>query len=120
MNGFRFVTALNLGMGYYTIQLGTKLKDITTIVTEFGNLQYNVLPMVKVMSGDIFQDKSNELLCDIKRVKSYIDDIHVLNKGNFADHMEQLRICFSRIRKAVLKINANKCRFGLKDIPYLN
>ena len=28
-------------------------------------------------------------------------------------------ITFGRLRSAVLKVNAPKCRFGLKDIPYL-
>ena len=48
-----------------------------------------------------------------------MDDIIVLNKGTFVHHMEQLRIFFSRIRKVSLKINAKKCSFGLKEIPYL-
>ena len=52
-------------MGYYTIRLDEKYKDITTIVTELGKLQYNVLPMGMVMYGDIFQDKANEILGDI-------------------------------------------------------
>ena len=41
-------------MVYYIIQIDAKSKDITTIVTEFGKLKYNVLPMGMVMSGDIF------------------------------------------------------------------
>ena len=47
------------------------------------------------ISGGIFQGKCNELLSDIEEVKVYIDDIIVLNKGTFVDHVEQLRI-FSR------------------------
>ena len=86
---------------------------------EFGRFQYNVLPMGIFMSGDIFQYKFNKLLGDIKRVKSYINNILVLNKGKFLDHVEQPRICFLCIRKASLKINSKKCRFGLKDITYL-
>ena len=119
LDGFQFATALDLNMGYYTIQLDAKSKDITTIVTEFGKFRYNVLPMGLVSSGDIFQAKVNELLGDIEGVKAYIDDILVLNKGTFKDHVAQLRICFQRIRKAGLKINAKKCSFGLKEIPYL-
>ena len=47
MEGFQFAIALNLNMGYYTIQLSPKSKDLTTIVTEFGKFRYNVLPIVK-------------------------------------------------------------------------
>ena len=119
LEGFQFATALDLNMGYYTIQLDAASKEITTIVTEFGKFQYNVLPMGLVVSADIFQAKVNELLGDIEGVKAYIDDILVLNKGTFAEHVEQLRLCFNRIRRAGLKINAKKCSFGLKEIPYL-
>jgi hypothetical protein len=119
LEGFQYATALDLNMGYYTIQLDPATKDMTTIVTEFGKFRYNVLPMGMCVSGDIFQAKVNELLGDIEGVKAYIDDILVLNKGTFKDHIEQLRVCFARIQKAGLKINAKKCSFGLKEIPYL-
>ena len=33
--------------------------------------------------------------------------------------MHQLRLCFSHIQQAGLKINAKTCSFGLKEIPYL-
>ena len=51
VDGFQFATALDLNMGYYTIQLDAEeSKDITTIVTEFGKCRYNVLPMGLVSS----------------------------------------------------------------------
>ena len=106
-------------MGYYTIHLDLATKDMTAIVTEFGNYRYNVLPTGMCVSGDIFQAKVNELLGDIEGVKAYIDYILVLKNETFKDHIEQLRVCFSRIQKAGLKINAKKCSFGLKEIPYL-
>ena len=119
LEGFQFATTPYLNIGYHTIRLGEKSKDITTIVTAFGKFQYTVLLIEMVTSGDIFQAKVKELLGDIKGVKAYIDNILVLNKGTFSDHAEQLIICFSRIRKDGLKINAKKCSFGLKEIPYL-
>ena len=81
LEGFQYATALDLNMGYYTIDLAESSKDITTIVTEFGKFRYNKLPMGMCISGDIFQAKVNELLGDIDGVKAYIDDILVLNKG---------------------------------------
>ena len=119
MEGFTYATALDLNMGYYTIRLDPASKDITTIVTEFGKFRYNVLPMGMCVSGDIFQAKVYELLGDIEGVKCYIDDILAVCKGTFADHIGQLRMIFRRLQKAGLKVNASKCSFGLKEIPYL-
>ena len=119
MEGFQYATALDLNMGYYTIQLSPKSKDLTTIVTEFGKFRYNVLPMGLCISGDIFQAKVNELLGDIEGLYAYIDDILLTTKGTFEEHLQQLRTCFQRFRNAGLKVNAKKCSFGLKEIPYL-
>ena len=60
----------------------------------------------------IFLAKVDELLCDIKSVKSYIDDILVLCKDIFENNIDQLRIIFGRLRAAGLKVNAPKCSWG--------
>ena len=69
--------------------------------------------------GDIFQAKVDDLLGDIEGVKTYINDILVLSKDCFTKHIEQMRIIFGRLRAASIKLNAPKCSFGLKEIPYL-
>jgi Reverse transcriptase (RNA-dependent DNA polymerase). len=120
LEGFQFASALDLNMGYYTICLMPGAKDLTTIVTKFGKLRYNVLPMgMCCCSSDIFQAKVDQLLGDIEGVKTYIDDILVIGKGSFNDHLKQLDTCFKRIQDAGLKVKADKCSFGLSEIPYL-
>ena len=69
--------------------------------------------------GDIFQAKVDKLLRDIEGVQTYIDDILILIKDSFENHIDQLIIIFIRLRTAGLKVNAPKCSFWLKDIPYL-
>ena len=92
---------------------------MTTIATELGKFRYNCLPMGMCASGDILHAKVDKLISDIEGVKTYIDDILILCKDSFEKHTEQLRIIFGRMRAAGLKVNAPKCSFGLKDIPYL-
>ena len=70
-------------------------------------------------SPDIFQAKIYELLGDIQGVKAYIDDILVIKRGSFDEHLQQLEEVFGRCQKAGLKMNAEKCRFGLNEIDYL-
>ena len=92
---------------------------MTTIVTEFGKFRYNRLPMGMCTSGDIFQTKVYMLIGDIEGEKTYIDDILVLSKDSFENHIDHLRIIFGRLRAAGLKLNAPKCSFWLNNIPYL-
>ena len=49
----------------------------------------------------------------------YIIDILFLGEDRFENHKEQPRIISGRLRAAGLKVNAHKCSFGLKEIPYL-
>ena len=100
-------------MGYYTIRLSPASQDMTTIVTEFGKLRYNRIPMGMCASGDIFQAKVDNLLGVIKGVNTYKDDILVLVKDSFEKHIEQLRRIFRRLRAAGLRVNVPKCSFGL-------
>ena len=56
----------------------------------------------------------------IEGTKAYIDDILVVKKGTFDEHLVQLDTIFDRCQKVGLKINAaEKCRFGLNEIDYL-
>ena len=80
LGGSHYTTTLYLNMGNYTISISPASQDMTTIVTEFGKLRYNFLPMGMCTLGDIFQAKVDKLLGDIEGVKTYIDDILVLIK----------------------------------------
>ena len=70
-------------------------------------------------SPDIFQAKKYELLGDIEGTKAYINDILVIKQGTFEEHLEQLEEIFRRCQKSNLKLNAEKCRFGLNEINFL-
>ena len=70
-------------------------------------------------SPDIFQAKIYELMGDLEGVKAYIDDLLVIKKGTFSQHLEQLEEVFRRCLKSNLKLNAEKCSFGLNEIEYL-
>ena len=119
LEGFQYATSLDLNMGYYHIALSSEASNMCTIITEFGKFRYRRLPMGVTCSQDIFQAKIYELLGDIEGIRAYIDDILVINKGSFQNHLEQLEEVFRRCQKMNLKMNADKCRFGLNEIDYL-
>ena len=70
-------------------------------------------------SGYILQSKVDEILGDIKGVKTYIDDIIVSINDRFENHIYQLIIILVRLRAAGLKVNTHKCSFVINEIPYL-
>ena len=119
LEGFQYATSLDLNMGYYHIVLSEESADMCTIVTEYGKYKYKRLPMGVSCSPDIFQAKIYELLGDLEGIKAYIDDVLVIKRGSFDEHLVQLEEVFRRCLKAGLKLNADKCRFGLNEIDYL-
>eukprot|EP00957_Ditylum_brightwellii_P157872 12017086-Ditylum_brightwellii.AAC.1 len=62
LQGFSYVTALDLNMGYYTICLDLDAQKICTIILSWGKFQYARLPMGLSRAPDIFQEKMSELM----------------------------------------------------------
>ena len=54
-------------------------------------------------SPDIFQAKMAELMMALEYVRTYLDDLLILSKSTFIDHLEKLRPVLIRVREAGLK-----------------
>jgi hypothetical protein len=90
IEGFSFVTALDLNMGYYTIRLDPDASKICTIIFPWGKYSYKQLPMGIAGSPDIFQGKMLELMEALEYVTAYLDDLLCISKLSFEDHLEKL------------------------------
>ena len=119
LEGFQYATSLDLNMGYYHIELSPDSKKLCTIVLPFGKYEYQRLPMGLCNSPDIFQEKMSELMCDLEYIRVYIDDLLVLTKGSYEDHLEKLDEVLVRLKKAGLKVNATKSFFAREELEYL-
>jgi RNase H-like domain found in reverse transcriptase/Reverse transcriptase (RNA-dependent DNA polymerase)/Integrase zinc binding domain/Retroviral aspartyl protease len=119
LEGFQYASSLDLNMGYYHIELSPQSKKLCTIVLPWGKYEYQRLPMGLCNSPDIFQEKMNTLTGDLEYVRAYIDDLLILTKGTFTDHLVKLATVLSRLRKAGLKVNAKKSFFAREELEYL-
>jgi hypothetical protein len=57
IGGFIFASTIDLNMGYLSIPLTAKTKELLTIVTQFGFFECCVLPMGVRLATDIFQSR---------------------------------------------------------------
>ena len=119
LEGFQYGTSLDLNMGYYHIELNPDSKKLCTIVLPWGKYEYQRLPMGLCNSPDIFQEKMSILMGDLEYVRAYIDDLLVLSKGSWEDHLNKLDEVLTRLNKAGLKVNAKKSFFGRAELEYL-
>ena len=119
LEGFQWGTSLDLNMGYYHIELHPDSRKYCTIVFPFGKYEYLRLPMGLCNSPDYFQEHMSELMCDLNYVRAYIDDVAVLTKGTWEDHLEKVDVVLGRLKDAGLKVNGLKSLFGRKEFEYL-
>ena len=111
LEGFQCTTSLDLNMGYYHIELSPASKKLCTLVLPFGKYKMQRLPMGLCNSPDIFQEKMSMLFDGLEFVQTYINDLLVLTKGIFDNHLEKLERVLCRLQKAGLKVNGNKSFF---------
>ena len=48
-------------------------------------------------SPDIFQSKMSELMAALEFIRMYLDDLLIISKASFGDHLEKLRIVLTKL-----------------------
>ena len=119
LEGFRYGTTLDLYMGYYHIELSANPKELCTIVTQWGNYEYQQIPMGLCNSPDIFQENMSELFVGLDTVRVYIDDLLHVTKGSWTGYITILEEMSTRLQKDGLKVKAIKSCFGTHKFDYL-
>lgn len=119
LEGFKWATSLDLNMGYYHIELTPASKELCTLVFPWGKYEMQRLPMGLNNSPDIFQEIMGDLFADMEEVRTYIDDILLIDKGSWEEHLDKLAAILTRLKKQGFKVNAKKSFFGRSELEYL-
>src|SRR3954471_5935667 len=84
-----------------------------------GKYEYLRLPMGLCNSPDISQEKMGELMAGLDFARAYLDDLLIISRGTFVEHLEQLEQVLTRLAEAGLKINAFKSSLCRAELEYL-
>lgn len=109
----KFVTNLDLVMGYHQIKMAPESQDLTAFsIHGKGHFQYRVMPFGLSTAPAVFQATMEKILQPVlgKHTHVYLDDIIIASKS-FDEHLEHLEEVFKLLRKAGLKLNWKKCNF---------
>ena len=90
-----------------------------TIILPFGKYQHAKMPMGLTISTDVFQREMSKLFEGIDFVLVYIDDILIVTKSTFEDHILKLREVLIKLRTKGLQLNAKKTFMCAKEVEYL-
>jgi hypothetical protein len=120
LEGFMHATSLDLNMGHHHVKLNPDAQKRCTIITQWGCLSCSRMPMgVFSSSADIFQERMTELMRGLDFVRCCIDDVSMVSKNSFLDHLFKLDEVPRRVRQAGLKINAKKSFFARSELEHL-
>ena len=102
--------------GYNQIKMAPKDMTKTTFTTEWGIYYYTVMPFGLKNAGATYQRMATALLHDMmhNEVKVNVNDM-IVKSEHRGSHTINLRKYFERIKEYRLRLNPQKCTFGVTD-----
>jgi hypothetical protein len=100
--------------GYNPIKMAEEDKSKTAFVTHWGTFVYDVMPFGLKNAGATYQRVMVTLFHDMihHEVEVYVDEM-ISKSRTTQDHLINLRKLFQRLKKYQLRLNPNKCAFGI-------
>ena len=109
---------IDLTHAYQQLEINEASKQYLTINTHKGLYQYQCMPYGVTPAPSIFQSVVATLLNGIPGVQCYLDDIFVCPKS-VNEHIELLDKVLSRLVRAGVRVNKQKCLFSQSSVEYL-
>ena len=118
--GHEALSFMDGSSGYNQIRMAPEDEELTAFCTPKGIYCYKVMPFGLKNAGATYQRAMQKIFDDLlhKKVECYVDDLVVKSKGR-AEHLQDLKLIFDRLRKYQLKMNPLKCAFGVTSGKFL-
>lgn len=118
MEGGVLFTKLDLSQAYLQLDLDEESQRLCTINTPLGLFQYTQMPFGPAPAPAKFQKVMDDLFRDLPWVKCYLDDILVAGHTR-EEHWHRVGIVLRPLQEAGVKLQLDKCMFGVSELPYL-
>jgi len=116
---YTYVSALDLSMAFYHMELSEELKQMCTFVLPWGYYRYARMPMGLSISPFFLQAHLSQLFTDLSFVKTFMDDLLVYSNGSYEDHVAKVNQVLTRLQSKNLQVNADKSFWAVKEVEYL-
>ena len=113
----QFFSSLDLASGYWQVGMDKESQEKTALTTHAGLYEFTVMPFGLCNAPATFQCLMENVLAGLARDKCiiYLDDILVTGR-TFQEHMENLKLIFTHLRQAGLKL---KCKLVQQKVQFL-
>lgn len=116
--GSKIFSTVDAKQGFWQQKLHPDCTNLCTFNTPYGRYKFLRLPYGINSASEVFHKKMYEQFDDIQDVCLFVDDLLIYGKTK-EEHDEILNKVLDRCRDINLKLNKDKCKFGLKEITYL-
>lgn len=115
-----YFTTLDLAQGFHQIELHPNSIEKTAFSVENGHYEYVRMPFGLKNAPSTFQRVMDNVLREYlhRFCFVYMDDVVIFSKS-LKEHLDHLRLIFSKFRHYNLKIQLDKSEFLCKDVAFL-
>ena len=118
LSGCQVFSKIDLKSAYNQLVLDERSREYLTVNTPRGLLRPLRLTFGYASAVSLFQRTLETLLADIPGVGVFLDDL-VVAGATEEGHDSTLRVVLGRLNEAGLRVNREKCRFGVGSMTYL-
>ena len=118
LGGAKYFSKLDANSGFFQIVLDKRSRKLTTFITPFGRYCYHRLPMGISSAPEVFSRAIQQILQGLDGVSNLVDDICVYAPTKEL-HDQRLEVVLSKLQKAGVTLNPDKCVFGASTLKYL-
>ncbi|XP_072090422.1 uncharacterized protein [Arachis hypogaea] len=118
--GYDSLSFMDAYSGYNQILMHPSDKEKTAFITEYGNYCYNVMHFGLKNAGATYQQLMNKVFENQigRNIEVYVDDMVAKTMaGN--SHIHDLAEIFAQIRRYNMRLNPEKCAFGIRGGKFL-
>ena len=120
LSGSQWFSTLDLRSGYWQVEVDPTDREKTAFTTPYGLYQFKVMPFGLCNAPSTFQRLMELILAGLhwETCLIYLDDVVVFGR-TWEEHMLRIREVLSRLLRANLKLNPEKCQFFRKSVSFL-
>nr|XP_017239743.1 PREDICTED: uncharacterized protein K02A2.6-like [Daucus carota subsp. sativus] len=119
-SGHLMLSFMDAFSGYNQVKMNPTDIAKTAFITHRAVYAYKLMPFGLRNAGSTYQKAMNEIFKDQlgRNLECYVDDI-ISKSTSVPGHISDLRECFENMRRTKLKLNPDKCTFGVEAGKFL-
>ncbi len=123
-NNAKVFSVLDAKSGFWQIRLDEESSMLTTLNTPSGRFRWLRMPFGICSAPEEFQRRMNNTFENLKGTAIIADDLLVFGEGDdiasaTKDHDENLKNALQRARERNLKLNKEKVKLRMSEVPYI-